>query len=74
MSALKEAVKKVFEQVVKEAVEMALATPPAERPAKMLALRATIADRLIAEGVDPERATTIAKAAKLEVDVPGDHN
>jgi hypothetical protein len=69
------AVCKVMVSVTNEALLMALSTPKAERPGKLLALHATIPNRLIAEGIAAERAVELAPLIKVtKVEVSDDLN
>lgn len=68
------AVIRVTESTVKDALIMALRTTATKRVAEMIALHATIPDRLVVEGVDPERAVCLAKGIRVNVEVAADDN
>lgn len=68
------AVYKVIESAVKDALIMSLKTPAAQRALEMIALHASIPDRLMAEGVEPERAVCLARGIRVTVEVAADDN
>ena len=68
------AVYAVVEKVVNEALLMSLSTPKAQRAVELLALHASIPDRLIAEGVAPDRAVRLAPSTRVTVEVAADEN
>ena len=69
-----EAVQGVIAAVTQEALTMALSTRPGQRMGELVALHATIPDRLIERGVSPSRAAVLAKGIRISVEVPSDGN
>lgn len=64
--------KTAFSNAVKEALMMAMETPLAERPAKLLAIRLKFKDHLINSGIDQATADKIMCGITIDVEVAAD--